>query len=53
MAIGTLTKWLMRLVESSRLGVPLLRRQQKDVKHSLLADLIIDKVLINSVANTY
>ncbi len=47
-AIGTLTKWLMRVADSSIFLVCrslLLRRQQtKDKNILLLADLIIDSV---------
>ncbi len=39
---------LMRLVDKAKVCVPLLSRRQQKIK--VLADLIIDKVLINSVA---
>ncbi len=52
-AIGTLTKCIMRLVDKAVFLKGLLLRRQQKIKTFLLADLIIDKVLINSVANTY
>ncbi len=49
-AIGTLTKWLMVGGQQAS-GVPfVITATAKKIKHSLLADLIIDKVLINSAS---